>query len=71
MRVCKVEGEVSVSVPIGTFDTYHVRCEDRWWVREWFVRADGVPVQIARTRKNGPTDRNRLRKLVSYTPGDS
>ena len=70
-RVCKVEGEVSVTVPAGTFDTYHVRCEDRWWVREWFVRADGVPVQIVRTRKNGPTDRNRLRKLVGFTPGDS
>ena len=70
-RTCKVVGEVRVTVPAGTFDTYHVRCEDRWWVREWFVRADGVPVQIARTRKNGPVDRNRLRKLVSFTPGVS
>ena len=69
-RNCSVVGEVSVTVPAGTFDTYRVRCEDRWWVREWFVRADGVPVQIARTRKNGSDDRNRLRKLISYTPGD-
>jgi len=67
-RNCKVAGAVSVTVPAGTFDTYHVRCEDRWWVREWFVRADGVTVQWARTRKTGSPDRNRVNKLVSLTP---
>ncbi|MEL6996875.1 MAG: hypothetical protein AAFP68_01325 [Pseudomonadota bacterium] len=70
-RNCKVEAEVSVTVPAGTFDTYHVRCEDRWWVREWFVDQRGLAIQYARTRKIGSADRNRSGKLVSYTPANT
>lgn len=70
-RDCKVEGEVSVTVPAGTFDTYHVRCEDRWWVREWFIDGRGLAVQYARTRKRGAADGNRSGKLVSYTPAST
>lgn len=67
-RNCEAVGTVSITVPAGTFDTYHVKCEDRVWLREWFIRADGVTVQANRTRKTGAQDRNTSRKLVSFKP---
>ncbi|MEM9061025.1 MAG: hypothetical protein AAGD13_11245 [Pseudomonadota bacterium] len=66
-RNCEVLGTASLTVPAGTFDTYQVRCDDRWWIRDWFVRADGVTVVSTRTRKAGSQDRNTKRELVSYT----
>lgn len=67
-RNCKVVGIANVTVPMGNYDTYHVRCEDKWWVREWFVRADGVSVQGSSTRKAGSADRNSSWRLISFTP---
>lgn len=67
-RECKVVGSAQVSVPAGTFDTYHVRCEDGTWVREWYTRSDGVSVKFSRTRKVGSQDGNSSWKLVSFTP---
>lgn len=67
-RNCEVVGIAEVTVPAGTFDTYHVRCADKWWVREWFVRSDGISVQGSNTRKVGSADRNTSWQLVSYTP---
>ena len=67
-RNCKVIGIANVTVPAGNFDTYHVRCEDRFRVREWFLRSDGVTVQFSSIRKTGAADRNFSWKLVSFTP---
>ena len=67
-RNCETVAIAEVTVPAGTFDTYHVRCEDKWWVREWFVRSDGISVQGSRTRKVGSADRNTSWQLVGYTP---
>lgn len=67
-RVCEVVGAVNMTVPAGSFDTYHVRCEDKWWVQEWFMNADGVAVQWARTTKAGSSDKNRSAKMVSFDP---
>lgn len=71
VRNCEVADTASVTVPAGTFDTYHVICEDKWWKREWFVNADGVSVISKRTRKAGAQDDNRFNQLVSFTPGAS
>ncbi|MEM0989688.1 MAG: hypothetical protein AAGK00_12455 [Pseudomonadota bacterium] len=68
VRTCSVVGAASVTVPAGIFDTHHVRCENPWLVYEWFVRADGVTVQWARTAKTGSRDQNRLARLVRFTP---
>lgn len=70
-RNCRVMGEVSITVPAGTFDTYHVRCEDKWWTRDSYIRADGRSVRWSRTRKIGSADQNRSGDLVSYVPGAS
>lgn len=70
-RNCTVPGAVSVTVPAGTFDTYHVRCEDKWWVRESYINADGIAVRWSRTIKSGSGDRNRSGELVSFTPAST
>lgn len=67
-RECSVVGTAKVTVPAGSFDTYHVRCEDEWWVREWYVREDGVSVQGSRTRKVGAADRNTSWQMIDFTP---
>ena len=36
MRECEVKGTAHVTVPAGSFDTYHVVCEEKGWKRyEW------------------------------------
>ena len=35
MRECEVKGTAHVTVPAGSFDTYHVVCEERDSRREW------------------------------------
>ena len=36
MRECEVRGTARVTVPAGSFDTYHVVCEEKGWQRyEW------------------------------------
>ena len=64
-RNCEVVGTASVTVPAGTFDTYRVVCEDKWWVRESYITAEGYSVKWSRTRKVGASDRNRSGELVS------
>lgn len=71
VRNCSVESEVRVTVPAGAFDTYYILCSDPVRLREWFVRADGVAVQWAFTRKTGSADQNGLSKLVSITPSEN
>lgn len=68
---CTVPGVVDVTVPAGTFDTYYVRCEDEWWVREYYLNSDGVTVKWAQTSKGGSDDRNRSGDLVSFTPAST
>ncbi|MGM0586276.1 MAG: hypothetical protein ACQEUZ_16635 [Pseudomonadota bacterium] len=52
-RRCEVEGTARVSVPAGTFDTYHVVCEDDWnqWER-WYAPELRASVIYKRRRKN-------------------
>lgn len=70
-RDCAVETAVKVNVPAGSFDALHIVCEDKWWVRESFVRADGVLLQFLRTRKSGPQDDNMFQRLEKFVPGDA
>ena len=67
-RDCKVDAEVQITVPAGTFDTYHVRCEDKHWHWEWFVDGSGMTVQFAKTVKVGHDGANGFGQLVSYVP---
>ena len=51
-RVCTVTETARVTVPAGTFDTYHVRCEDPWRVRNWYIASElGRPVLYTRSHK--------------------
>lgn len=67
-QTCTVMGAVAATVPAGTFDTYHVRCENKWLVYEWFIRADGVTVQWARTAKTGSVGEDRVVRLARFIP---
>ena len=67
-QTCEVVETVRVNVPAGEYDTYHVRCEDTWNVRNFYYAPElGVQVISIRSRK----DRNDVRhtELVSFTPG--
>jgi len=64
---CETLEAVRVDVPAGSFNTHHVRCDDPFWIREYFVSKDGVIVMSYLWRLNGSD--YRLRKLVSFTPG--
>jgi len=64
---CKTLEIVRVDVPAGSFNTYHVRCDDPFRIWEYFVSEDGVIVMDYSRRPNGKD--YRLYKLVSFTPG--
>lgn len=67
-RVCTVEGTARVTVPAGTFDTYHVTCNDRFTNRDHFVSPEvGTTVLFNRYRKR--TNETKTWKMVSFTPG--
>lgn len=66
-RVCNVTEAVQVTVPAGTFDTYHVVCNDPWRVREWYIASETQrPVLYKRQHKQRAADRV-YQELVSNT----
>lgn len=68
-RSCEVEGTARVTVPAGSFDTYHVVCNDSWRTRErWYAPELGTSV-IRRDihRKRGEVKTHELVRLVPAT----
>lgn len=67
-RECTVKGTARVTVPAGTFDTYHVNCQERWRVRDYYVSPE---LQHSVLTRNHHKDRNEteIRELISFTPG--
>ena len=68
-RSCEVKTTVNITVPAGTFDAYHVVCDDNLFLHEWYLDQRGVLLQFTRTNKRGALDSRIDRKLVSFTPG--
>lgn len=67
-RNCVVKEEVRVTVPAGTFDTFHVVCNDPWRSRDWYVSPElGTTVLYVQRHKQ----RNEVQRseLVSWDPG--
>lgn len=67
-RVCTVKGQARVTVPAGSFDTYHVTCNDEFTNRDFYVApAIGDTVLFKRFRKS--RNETMVQELVSFTPG--
>ena len=68
---CKVKEEIRVSVPAGTFDTFHVVCKTKRITREYYISPEtGTNVMYKRKDKYGKQPA-RTNELVSYSPKES
>ena len=70
VRNCSVVETAKVTVPAGTFDTYHIKCEDEWWVRHYYY-APEVGSSAIRLDTHKTRNEVRHRELVSFTPGQA
>ena len=66
-RSCEVEGTARVTVPAGTFDTYHVVCNDSWRVRERWVSPE-IGSSVIRRDLHKRRGDVKTYELVSFTP---
>lgn len=69
-RNCEVKGTARVTVPAGSFDTYHVMCQDDWRVREWWFAPELGFSAISRNRHKTRAETT-TRELQSFTPAVS
>lgn len=65
---CEVKGQVRVSVPAGSFDTYHVACESANVRREFHI-SPVIKINVLMKWKHKHKLRDGYRELVSYEPG--
>ena len=67
-RRCEVKEEIRVTVPAGTYDTFHVVCDDDWRSRHWFVspKLGQAVLYLSKNKRSGSTHRS---ELVSWDPG--
>lgn len=68
-RSCEVTGTARITVPMGTYDTYHVICRDENRVREWYLAPELGGSAIAFQRRHLRRNEITNMKLVSMTPG--
>ena len=67
-RVCSVNETARVTVPAGTFDTYVVRCSDKFRdIEFYFAPSLGIQVLLRQTRKRDNSFYSE--ELVKLTPG--
>lgn len=66
-RSCEVKGTARVTVPAGSFDTYHVMCQDDWRIREWWFAPELGISAISRNRHKSRAEIT-TRELQSFTP---
>ncbi|MEM7059880.1 MAG: hypothetical protein AAF557_20045 [Pseudomonadota bacterium] len=67
-RNCSVKGTARVTVPAGTFDTYHVNCSDDWTSRDYYVSPE-LGTSVLFRRVGNDASRNTVQELISFTPG--
>ena len=67
-RRCEVTEEVRITVPAGTFDTYHLVCEDPFRSRHWYLspELETSVLYWDRHKRRGETRRF---ELISWDPG--
>ena len=69
-RKCNVNGTAHVTVPAGTFDTYHIICTGNWTRREWHYSPElGTAVTLSRKPVGSSSTKPTYQELVSFTPG--
>ncbi len=65
---CEVKGQVRVSVPAGSFDTYRVVCETTNVRREYYI-SPVIKITVLMQWEHKVKLRDGYRELVSYEPG--
>ena len=69
-RSCEVKGTARVTVPAGSFDTYHVRCQDDWRIRDWWYAPELGFSALSRNQHKSRAETT-TRELQSFTPAVS
>ena len=70
-RSCEVRGTANVTVPAGSFDTYHVVCTDKWNRYQWYYSPElRFHVAFMRDPRRGREGGRTHEELVSYAPAD-
>lgn len=69
-RTCSVEGTATVTVPAGTFPTFHVVCKNQWARLEWHYAPElGTNVTYRRSARGSGRGKTRYAELVAFTSG--
>ena len=69
-RKCNVKGTANVTVPAGSFDTFHIVCAESWARWEWYYAPElGVSVTYRRKPRGNSQSKSIYQELVSFTPG--
>lgn len=68
-RACETKAMVNITVPAGTFDAFHIVCDDTVAVYESFIDSRGVLLQFTSESKLRPQKPKLVRKLVKFTRG--
>ena len=69
-RKCHVKGTANVTVPAGSFDTFHIVCSENWARWELHYAPElGVDVTYRRKPRGNSQSKSRYLELVSFTPG--
>ncbi|MBI4127837.1 MAG: hypothetical protein HY459_02070 [Parcubacteria group bacterium] len=64
-RSCKVEGVVKVTVPLGTFDTFEVVCEQQRSTRKYYISPEHGLVRFIWVHQRRGTTSWELKKILS------
>ena len=67
-RRCEVKEEARVTVPAGSYDTFHVVCEDPWRSRHWYVSPE-LEVSVLYWDRHKRRNETRRSELISWEPG--
>ena len=68
---CKVKEEIRISVPAGTFDTFHVVCRTKRFTREYYISPETGTSVMYKWKDKYAKQPNRTNELVSYSPEES
>jgi hypothetical protein len=67
---CSVKDTAFISVPAGSFDTYHVACSTKWYTKDFYVAPEAEIAVLVQQRPRGNSNAsNYTWKLVEKNPG--
>jgi hypothetical protein len=69
VRKCNVAGEAQVTVPAGTFDTFHVICSDEWNENQFYMSPD-LKTNVLFQRRSFKRGVEIYQELEAFTPAE-